>query len=858
MPADVSTPSSQGAVARLIAWSARNPVLTVILALASGLWGLWGLQTVALDAIPDVSDNEVLVETGWPGRSPDLVEDAVTYPLTAELLGASGVTEVRGQSHFGTSLVTVLFDEDTDPDDARSRVLETLTRADLPDGASPRLGPDATALGWVFQYALVDRTGAHSLADLRRLQDTVLHFALLGVEGVAEVAPIGGFVEEWQVQLDPDRLLAHGVSVLQVAEAVRAANVDAGGRSIEIAGHEQVIRGRGQLSSLQDLEDTPVGVNAAGTPLLLGDLAWVSRGRRRAACSPSWTGRGSSGRWSSPVRDQRPHRHRRREGPLAAVEASLPDGVEVVTTYDRATLTRAWTPCAGPCSKRCWWWGSSWRSSCCTSAAWAARRRPAPGGAAELWPAVGPGHDRQPDVAGRHRRDHRRHGRCLHRPRRERTPTARGLGRRGGPGGGARSSSAPSSRWGRASAGADGLLPACSAQALGGAALPPPGDHQDLLHGLRGPAGRDPRPGPRRAPHAGAVGHHPLQERVEAAMRGWSGPWSGAGASCGRRHRGRGREHPPCCSSSRSSCRPSTRGTCCSCRPRRRAWGPPRPGACPVHGRRHRRHPRSRAGLRQDRPGGDGHRSGPPVHGRTTVPQAPERVAARATGSTSSPSSTRPCRSPGCPTCGGCPSRRAPRCSPPGSAAPSASPCAATPPPSSRRPRWRRATVQGIPGTQSAFAERATGGFYLDIDAPGRGRHPGSVAEIYAVVEAAIGELPTTTTLGRQPIDVTVRYARDLGSTQALGRVLVPTAGGGQVPLSQVASSASPPAAHAPQRGRPPGDHGFVDPDEVAIPDWVAQPWRIAPWTWAAWSSAGRGRSRPSSGQRPASPSSSP
>ena len=250
MPADVSTPPPQGAVARLIAWSARNPVLTVILALASALWGLWGVQTVALDAIPDVSDTQVLVETGWPGRSPDLVEDAVTYPLTAELLGASGVTEVRGQSHFGTSLVTVLFDEDTDPDDARSRVLETLTRADLPDGASPRLGPDATALGWVFQYALVDRTGAHSLADLRRLQDTV---RTSPCSASRPRSPPSGLRRAGP--LDLDRLLAHGVSVLQ-ADAVRAANVDAGGRSIEIAGHEQVIRG-GAASEPPGPEEPP-------------------------------------------------------------------------------------------------------------------------------------------------------------------------------------------------------------------------------------------------------------------------------------------------------------------------------------------------------------------------------------------------------------------------------------------------------------------------------------------------------------------------------------------------------------------------------------------------------------------------
>ena len=306
MPADVSTPPPQGAVARLIAWSARNPVLTVILALASALWGLWGVQTVALDAIPDVSDTQVLVETGWPGRSPDLVEDAVTYPLTAELLGASGVTEVRGQSHFGTSLVTVLFDEDTDPDDARSRVLETLTRADLPAGASPRLGPDATALGWVFQYALVDRTGAHSLADLRRLQDTVLRFALLGVEGVAEAPPSGlrrgvAGPGSTRTAARPRRVRAAGGRgrAGRQRRRRRAQHRDRRPR----AGHPR----RGQLRASRTSRTPRSGSTPRAPCCCWATWRGSAAARRRAAGSPSWTGRGrSSGRWSSPDRGPTP------------------------------------------------------------------------------------------------------------------------------------------------------------------------------------------------------------------------------------------------------------------------------------------------------------------------------------------------------------------------------------------------------------------------------------------------------------------------------------------------------------------------------------------------------------------------
>ena len=238
---------SPGGIASLIGFCARNRGLTLLLVGAIAVWGWISLGQISLDAIPDLSDTQVIVLTEWDGRSPDLVEDQITYPLMSTLLSAPQVRSVRGQSFMGLSFVYVVFEDNTDMYWARSRVLEYLNTAggDLPEGVNPTLGPDATGVGWVFQYALVDRSGNHNLADLRSLQDFNLRYALESVPGVAEVASVGGYEQEYQVNIDPDRLAGYGIRLETVAEAVRQSNRDAGGRVLEIAGHEHFIRGRG-------------------------------------------------------------------------------------------------------------------------------------------------------------------------------------------------------------------------------------------------------------------------------------------------------------------------------------------------------------------------------------------------------------------------------------------------------------------------------------------------------------------------------------------------------------------------------------------------------------------------------------
>ncbi|HSP82088.1 MAG TPA: efflux RND transporter permease subunit, partial [Myxococcaceae bacterium] len=241
-----------GFIARLIGASARNPFITLLLVGALAAWAVFALKKTRLDAIPDLSDVQVIVFTEWPGRSPDLVEDQITYPISSSLLAAPRVKYVRGQSMFGMSFVYVIFEDGTDMYWARSRVLEYLdtAKAKLPEGVVPSLGPDATGVGWVFQYALVDETGRNDLQQLRSLQDWNVRYALESVPGVAEVASIGGFVKQYQVSVDPNQLRAYGVTVGQVAKAIRESNADVGGRVLEIAGHEHMIRGRGYIRSV--------------------------------------------------------------------------------------------------------------------------------------------------------------------------------------------------------------------------------------------------------------------------------------------------------------------------------------------------------------------------------------------------------------------------------------------------------------------------------------------------------------------------------------------------------------------------------------------------------------------------------
>ncbi len=338
-PAD---PERHGVLARVIAAAARNPLVTILFVGALAAWGWLSLRRTALDAIPDLSDVQVIVFTEWQGRGPDLVEDQITYPISSALVSAPHVRYVRGQSMFGMSFVYVIFEDGTDLYWARSRVLEYLSAAQarLPAGVTPTLGPDATGVGWVFEYALVDRTGAHDLQELRSLQDWNLRYALESVPGVAEVASIGGFVKQYQVTVDPTKLYARHVTLGEVAQAVKRSNAEVGGGSIEIAGHEHVIRGRGYVRRREDLETIPVKVGEDGVPVLVRDLGQVTLGPAPRRGFVELNGEGETaggivimrqGQNALDVIDGVKAR-------LAEVKRSLPAGAEIVPTYDRSAL----------------------------------------------------------------------------------------------------------------------------------------------------------------------------------------------------------------------------------------------------------------------------------------------------------------------------------------------------------------------------------------------------------------------------------------------------------------------------------------------------------------------------------------
>ncbi len=331
-----------GLIARAIGACAERPWQTLLLLAALTLFGVTALREMPLDALPDLSDVQVIVATEWPGRSPDLVEAQLTYPISSRLLGAPHVAHVRGQSFFGASFVYVLFDEGTDLYWARSRVLETLAglEAQLPEGVAPVLGPDASGVGWVFQYALVDRSGRLGPAELRSLQDWNLRFALASVPGVAEVASVGGVVREYQVLLDPNRLVAHGIALGDVIEAVRASNEDTGGQSLELAGHEYVLRGRGLLRSLDDLRRIPLRSTASGAALTLAQVAEIAMGPapRRGIAELDGEGEVTGGIVVMRTGENALSVIRRVKQRIAELAPSLPEGVEVVPTYDRSQL----------------------------------------------------------------------------------------------------------------------------------------------------------------------------------------------------------------------------------------------------------------------------------------------------------------------------------------------------------------------------------------------------------------------------------------------------------------------------------------------------------------------------------------
>ncbi len=329
-------------IAAVIRWSAANRLLVL---LATGIlvaWGLVAASRTPVDAIPDLSDVQVIVRTTFPGQAPQVVEDQVTYPLTTALLSVPHAKTVRGYSLFGESFVYVLFDDGTDLYWARSRVLEYLSQvqARLPEGATAALGPDATGVGWVYEYALVDRSGAHDISELRALQDWFLKFELKTVPNVAEVATIGGFNRQYQIVVDPGRLRAFSIPLETIIDAVRTANAETGGSVLELAEAEYMVRARGYLSSLDDFRAIGVGVGADGTAITLGDVATVQLGPeiRRGVADLDGDGEVVGG-----VIVLRSGANARAaiaavKTKLQALQAGLPDGVEVVTTYDRSSL----------------------------------------------------------------------------------------------------------------------------------------------------------------------------------------------------------------------------------------------------------------------------------------------------------------------------------------------------------------------------------------------------------------------------------------------------------------------------------------------------------------------------------------
>ncbi len=325
----------------IIEFSAKNKIIVFILIGAAVMGGLWSMKNVPLDALPDLSDTQVIVYSRWD-RSPDIMEDQVTYPIVTAMLGAPKVKDVRGFSDFGYSYVYIIFDEGTDIYWARSRTLEYLSSVlpRLPQGVKTELGPDATGIGWVFQYALVDTTGKQSLADLRSYQDWYLRYYLKSVPGVAEVAPLGGFVRQYQVNVDPNKLQAYNIPISKVVDAVRSGNNDVGGRLVEYTGAEYMVRGRGYAQSTEDIGKIVLNTSASGVPIRVMDVGDVTLGPDIRRGVADWNGTGDTvagivvmrqGENALQVID-------RVKQKLRDIEPGLPPGVKVVTAYDRSDL----------------------------------------------------------------------------------------------------------------------------------------------------------------------------------------------------------------------------------------------------------------------------------------------------------------------------------------------------------------------------------------------------------------------------------------------------------------------------------------------------------------------------------------
>ncbi|HEX5056647.1 MAG TPA: CusA/CzcA family heavy metal efflux RND transporter [Gammaproteobacteria bacterium] len=329
-------------ITKLIDWSIHNRVLVLLSAVFLCAWGVYAVARTPVDAIPDLSDTQVIIKTAYPGQSPQIVEDQVTYPIATRMLAVPGARVVRGYSFFGDSFVYIIFEDGTDLYWARSRVLEYLNQAgkSLPPDAAPALGPDATGVGWVYEYALVDRKNAHDLSELRSLQDWYLKYELQSLPGVAEVAAIGGMVKQYQVIVDPDRLRALNIPLQTVAAAIKAGNGETGGSVLEIAEAEYMVRSRGYLTSRTDIDMIPVAVSKQGTPVLLRDVATVQIGpeMRRGIAELDGQGEVAGGiivmrSGGNPLDVIKSVKNK-----LEELQSGLPDGVEIVETYDRSPL----------------------------------------------------------------------------------------------------------------------------------------------------------------------------------------------------------------------------------------------------------------------------------------------------------------------------------------------------------------------------------------------------------------------------------------------------------------------------------------------------------------------------------------
>ncbi|MGD8568018.1 MAG: efflux RND transporter permease subunit [Gammaproteobacteria bacterium] len=329
-------------IAHIIRWSIENRSLVLMFSVILVGWGIFSVKQTPLDAIPDLSDLQVIIKTSYPGQSPEVVEDQVTYPITTAMLSVPKTTAVRGYSFFGDSYVYVIFEEGTDIYWARSRVLEYMNQvaSKLPDSVRASLGPDATGVGWIYQYVLVDRTGRHDLSQLRSLQDWFLKYELQTVPGVSEVATVGGMVKQYQIVLNPDRLRAFSIPLAKVRKAVQRANQEVGGSVIEQAEAEYMIRAKGYLQSIEDLEQIPITTTQRGTPVVLGDIAHIRIGpqMRRGIADYNGVGEVVGGivvmRWGENALRTIDAVKKR----LNELRKGLPDGVEIIETYDRSQL----------------------------------------------------------------------------------------------------------------------------------------------------------------------------------------------------------------------------------------------------------------------------------------------------------------------------------------------------------------------------------------------------------------------------------------------------------------------------------------------------------------------------------------